>query len=197
MCIKESQTKLGKLFEWQENKLDGIEVPVNSRSRVYLGLLHLTHEHEKAIEILVGRKLYGSVFSLIRPLFESYLRAIWLFHCANDAEFERFKRGKLDKTLGELIKDIERVEKYNVGVLSDIKAKNIKLMNDFTHGGISQALSRNRQDEISSNYPDEDIISAIIFAGSIGLMATMEIAYIIDNEDFAREILAKQKEFNQ
>ena len=195
MCIRDLQTKLGVLFEWQENALDGVEIPIDDRSRIYVGLLHLAHEHEKAIEILVVRKLYGSVFALIRPLFEAYLRAIWLLHCANDKEYEQFKRGKLEKILGELIEDIEKVDKYGVGVLSDIKESNWKLMNDFTHGGISQALSRNRPNAISSNYPDQDIISAINFAASIGLMATMEIAYITNNKKLVLEVLDKMKGF--
>lgn len=195
MEIEKQLAKLEEAIQWQDRKIDGIRIPSDERTRIVAGLIDLALEHEKSIGILVERKLYGSVFALVRPLFEAYIRAAWLRYCADESEIEKFKKGKLDKSIHSQIEEIEKVEGYDVGVLSDMKARNWKLMNDFTHGGISQAISRNTSSEITTNYPKEDILSAINFSISIGLFATMEIASIANNEEFAREILEKIKVF--
>lgn len=195
MEIEKQLAKLEEVIQWQDQKIDGMRIPSDERTRIVAGLINLALEHEKAIGILVDRKLYGSVFALIRPLFEAYIRAAWLRYCADESDIEKFKKGKLEKTIHSQIEEIEKVEGYDVGVLSDIKAKNWKLMNDFTHGGISQAISQNTPGEITSNYPEKDILGAIDFSISIGLWATMEIASIASNEQFAREILEKVKRF--
>lgn len=68
-------------------------------------------------------------------------------------------------------------------------------MNDFTHGGILQALGRNIVEFTKQNYPEKNIVGAIDFAISIGLFLTMEVAHIVNDEYFAREDLEKIEAF--
>ena len=193
MEIEEKIFRLEEMIRWQDQKINGIQVDLDSRSRIVVGLLDLVLEHEKSIGILSNQKLYGSVFALIRPLFESYIRAVWIRYCATDTDVERFIKGELDKKFGTLIDEIENVEGYDVKALSDIKSKNWKMMNDFTHGGISQAWARSKLNEITPSYPKEDQNSAVDFSVIVGLLATMEVANIINDENFAREIVEKME----
>jgi hypothetical protein len=119
-----------------------------------------------------------------------------LRNCATPDELEQFKKGKINKTFGSLIENIEKLQAYNVQVLSDIKNQSWAIMNDFTHGGILQALGRNKVDFIEPNYPEKNILGAIDFAISIGLLLTMEVAYIVSDEKFAREVLEKMEAFS-
>lgn len=186
---------LEEIIQWQDRTIHGVEIPTDERTLIVAGLIDLSFEHEKSIGILVRKKLYGSVFALLRPLFEAYIRAVWLRYCASEIEIEKLKKGKLDKSFGELIEEIEKVEGYDVNVLSDIKSQSWRLMNDFTHGGISQAASRNSKGEIASNYPERDILGAIDFTIVTGLFATMEVANIIKNQEFAAKVVEKMKSY--
>ena len=183
------------IYRWQDQKIHGLNIPSDERTRLVVGLIDLALEHEKSIGKLAANKFYGSVFALSRPLFEAYIRAVWLSNCATSAEIEQFKKGKINKKFGILIEDIEKLQGYDVQVLSDIKNQSWAIMNDFTHGGILQALGRNKVKFIEPNYPEKNILGAIDFAISIGLLLTMEVAKIVNDEIFAHEIFEKMKAF--
>ncbi|MBA7642435.1 hypothetical protein ES703_50128 [subsurface metagenome] len=42
----------------------------------------LALEHHESIYLLIDRKLYGSAFALVRPLFDTFYRAHWVCGCA-------------------------------------------------------------------------------------------------------------------
>jgi len=193
MKIEQKISKLEEVVQWQDKNIDGVQLPTDDRSRVVAGLLDLVLEHERSIGILSFRKQYGSVFALLRPLYEAYIRALWLRYCASESDVRRFKKGKLDKTFASLIEEIEKVKGYDENALSEIKSRNWKLMNDFTHGGISQAWGRNTANEITPNYPEDDKKGAIDFAIMIGLLAAAEIANITKDQTFAQQILDKME----
>lgn len=106
------------------------------------------------------------------------------------------KKGKIKKVFGELIEDIERLPGYDVRVLSDIKYRSWAIMNDFTHGGVLQALGRSSAEFIEPHYPEKNILGAIDFAISVGLFLTMQVAYIVNDGAFAKEVLAKMVAFS-
>lgn len=197
MDIENKLDTLEGLIRWQDQKIHGLNIPSDERTRLVVGLIDLALEHEKSIGNLATNKFYGSVFALSRPLFEAYIRAVWLRNCATSPEIEQFKKGKINKTFGALIEDIEKLQGYDVQVLSDIKNQSWAIMNDFTHGGILQALGRNKVDFIEPNYPEKNILGTINFAISIGLFLTMEVAHVVNDENFAHEVLEKMEDFSQ
>ena len=95
MSIEKFIIKFEETIQWQDQKIHGVEIPNKERDRVVAGLIDLALEHEKSISVLVHRKLYGSVFALLRPLFEAYIRAVWIRYCASDDELEKFKENRL------------------------------------------------------------------------------------------------------
>lgn len=197
MDIDKKLDTLEEMVRWQDQKIHGLNIPSDERTRLVVGLIDLALEHEKSIGNLATNKFYGSVFALSRPLFEAYIRAVWLRSCATSDQLEQFKKGKINKTFGKLVEDIEKLQGYDVQVLSDIKNQSWEIMNDFTHGGILQTLGRNKVDFIEPNYPEKNILGAIDFAISIGLFLTMEVANIVSDETFAREVLDKMQSFSQ
>ena len=183
-----------KLIQWADSKIDGLEISSDDRPRIAASCLDTALEHQKAIILLIANKLYGSAFALIRLLFEAYVRGVWLNYCANDKEIDKFKKGKLDKQFGELIKDIEKNDGYNVGTLSRAKRTGWKVMNSFTHSGFPQIIRRNTESTIEPNYEIEEIEKAINFTNAIGLLSCLEISFLAKKEDFSIEILEKIKE---
>ena len=174
-------------------KIEGVEFPASDRNRLAAACFHQALEHHESILVLVRRSLLGSVMALVRPMFEIYIRGIWLNICASDADLDKFQKGKLDRQFAEFISDIESHEGYNVGVLSEVKKSSWRAMNDYTHGGALQVIRRITPDSIASNYSDEQILEVIAFAGGVGYWATSEVALLARREDIATELLEELK----
>ena len=85
----------GNLVVWLDEKIDGIKIPSDFRSRVAGGCLDLTMEYQNAIVLLVSRRIYGAAAALMRPIAESYVRGVWLHKCATDADLKRFSKDKV------------------------------------------------------------------------------------------------------
>ena len=60
--------------EWLALRIEGLPLPVSDRDRLAAGCFHQALEHHEAIVKLVRRKLVGSAFALLRPLFELFVR---------------------------------------------------------------------------------------------------------------------------
>jgi len=190
----ESISNSERLIQWADSKIDGLEVSSDDRPRIVASCLDIAIEHQKAIILLIANKLYGSAFALVRLLFEAYIRGLWLNYCASDKEIDKFKKGKLDKEFGQLIKDIENIDGYNVGVLSKAKQAGWKVMNSFTHSGFNQVVRRNTNSTIEPNYPVEEVEEAINFANAIGLLSYLEISFLAKKNELSIEILKKIEE---
>ena len=96
--------------------------------------------------------------------------------------------------LTDLIKDIEKNEGYQGGVLSKAKKAGWNKMNCFTHSGFSQVVRRNTESSIEPNYDPEEIKEAMDFTNAIGLLTSLELSFLTKNEALSLEILEKTKE---
>ena len=182
-----------ELIRWLDQHIDGIEISSEERTRLAAGCLDTALEHHQAILLLVSRSLFGSAFALVRLLFEAYIRGIWLHRCASDSELDLFKAEKLDKSFGTFIEEIERIEGFEAGVLSDTKLKSWKAMNSYTHSGFMQIVRRNTASTIEPNYTEDEILEALNFANAIGLLSALEISHLARSEELANSILEQAK----
>ncbi len=99
-----------------------------------------------------------------------------------------------------MIDDLEGEEAFNVGVLSEIKQESWDAMNSFIHTGRLQVIRRISATELGSNYPAEEIVGTLDFAGSIAILAALAIVNVTtgdedDKEELARRLLERMKEF--
>lgn len=188
--------KSEKLIQWVDSKIHGLEISADDRTRIAAGCHDVAMEHQKSIVLLVANSLYGSAFSLVRLIFEAYIRGVWLYRCATKKEVEKFKKGKIEKTVGQRISEVENIEGYEVGTLSKAKETSWKNMNSYTHSGFNQVVSRITESSIEPNYNDEEIRQCLYFASTIGLMSAIEVTLMAKSESMALELLEKIKEFS-
>lgn len=186
-----------QLIQWLDSRIDGVEIKSVIRHRLAGGCLDVAREHQKAIVLLIAHRLYGSAFSLVRLIFEAYVRGVWLHQCASDVDLKRFETGALDRTFHSLIADIERLESFSAGVLSAVKKKSWSAMNSFTHTGFAQVVRRNKEGTIEPNYGEAELLQALDFANGIALMAAVEIAHLANDDALANELLEKAKEISK
>ena len=93
-----------------DEKTDLLGFVVNSDREIVSGaLFDICLDHAKGIVVTLENKLYASSYALVRPLFESFVRAAWIQHCACDSEISYVKNK--DKFKISFEKMLEAVEK--------------------------------------------------------------------------------------
>jgi len=192
----ENEIQVSEQFvQWLNQKIDGLQIKPDDRFRLAAGCLDIALEHQKSIVLLTVHHLYGSAASLVRLIFEAYVRGIWLLYCASDEQLDQFKNDKLDKRFYELLEDIEKHEAFKVGTLSYVKEKSWKIMNSLTHSGFYQVTRRNKVGEIAPDYTNEEIIDALQTANSFAILTAIAIADMAHNERLAKEVFEKGMDY--
>jgi hypothetical protein len=180
-------------IQWLDRQTDGVALNANRRTLLAAGCLDMAVEHQKAITLLIENKLSGSALSLVRLLFESYIRGLWLKYCATDSDLERFSQDKDIGKFSDILAAVEQNEGYKSGILSQAKLRSWQTMNSFTHTGISQVSRRHSEGYVEANYSDDELIEAIQFSCAIGWLVAIAICDLADNVALAEVILGKAR----
>lgn len=179
---------------WIDARVDGLDIPNNVRVRLAAACLDMALEHHCAILLLTRQGRYGSAAALVRCAFEAYVRGVWLYYCATDAELDRLRHSdRIDKDFRTLIAELEQHEAFNVGVLSQVKDQSWRAMNSMTHGGMQQLSRRMTADEIRPSYTDAEADDAVSSATWMALLAAITVATIAGDENLARAVLDRAK----
>jgi hypothetical protein len=185
--------KSEELIRWLDRQVDGLPLAEDSRRyRLAAGCLDMAMEHQKAMVVLVAKKLFGSAFSLIRLISEAYIRGIWLHRRADENELEKFVKGDVPM-YAHLLDAVERLESHQDKVFSTIKQQSWAAMNAYTHTGFHQIVRRQKEASIEPSYDEAEIIQAVKFANWIGCLAAIAICDLCNNADVANTILERIK----
>lgn len=186
-----------EISRWLCEKLNGIEIPNNNRTRVSAGCFDVSMEHQISVTILTENRLFGSAFALARCAFESYIRGAWFKYCASEQEIENFLKGKFEHTYQKLVDDIEACDKYSGNALSTIKNSGWKFLNDFTHTGSRQVIRRHTETYVESSYPEDEVIDMLDFVNVTSLLAGYDAFFLSKtvDESEAASFLNKIKEY--
>jgi len=157
------------------HSLEGIQMGADDKS-LFPSLFHsLVIEHHRSIVVLVENCLYSSASSLVRCLFEAYVKGLWFAKCAKESDFEQLREDSFNKDFYKLVKGIDKVS--NNG-LSTAKERYWPNLNSLTHGGTAQLCRRLNGDEITSNFDEVFIKSILKFSDSFALLACGELVEI-------------------
>jgi hypothetical protein len=174
---------------WGDQRLARLEA--TDRLRLSGTCFDQVQEHVRATCLLIRYELIGSAFSLARTTFETFFRGLWLRHCATDKEVADFQKDEVAKKRHEIIKAIESIDVYNVGVLSRISSSYWSAMCSYTHGGYLPAVRRITSRGIEPNYSLEEIKQVTLFASAWALLAGYEIFDMASRVDLCEAILGR------
>lgn len=152
-------------------------------------LLTVTIDHAQGIRILLSQGAYPSSAALMRVVFETYIRAMWLWECANEKQVDAFiKKDRVISLEGngihfkDLVKAVEVSHKLPA-YLSEIQANAWKGLNSLTHGGNIQ-LARNFDGKTIRHCYDNDLVNEVIeFATMLTCLAFSGILDLADNKN--------------
>lgn len=138
----------------------------------------LSMEHATAAMLLLQNEMEASGMALLRPQFESLVRAFWLMYAASEAQVEKLsmpltqesaRRGHDLPMLSEMLKRLEGTPEaptHIVAQLQEYKDITWKALNSFTHGGI-HPLSK-----YVTGYPPKLVFDTLCNSNGIFMMAT-------------------------
>jgi hypothetical protein len=178
-----------KLIHQDLNKL---EFKLGHKNRIHFPLFSSAIDHCIAITFLNKECMTTSMYALIRPSLENYLRAMWVKYCCEYSEIETdLTEMHIPKRIEVLIKEVDNAvpEFKDNAYLDTTLGVLIPNLHDFTHGGI-QSIARQYSGDILTNIRDEqEVISVLKFSVFISSLAYNEIVKC----NVGTEILQEQK----
>lgn len=180
-----------ELHDWITSRLDGLKISTKRRVLLAVSCYDIVIEHHFGIVILLQSRISGSAFALVRPLFETFVRGIWLRHCATEEQIASYVSDKLELQFWQLLQAVESVDGFQEGVLSDLKKSAWHAMNSYTHGGIQQAGRRISGEYIEPHFSADEIDEVIKMSGSFALFAFQQVAIEANRIDLANEALER------
>lgn len=176
-----------ELYDWLTPRLDGLEIKKSKRVLLSVGCLDQAIEHHFAICQLLKCMVNGSAFALVRLIFESFVRGVWLKNCATESQLRKFETDKLKLQFWELLEAIESLESFRSGMLGRLKEQAWTAMNSYTHTGFQQASRRFGKELIEPTYTDAEVIEVLKISGSFALLSFQQIAAEGNRLDLAQE----------
>jgi hypothetical protein len=177
------------LYPWIERRLDGLEIPRSSRSLLSVSCHDVVIEHHLAVFTLISAKIYGSAFTLTRPIFETFVRGVWLRHCADEDDLIKYQKDKIEPKFQTLLDAIEETEAFKSKSLSALKGQAWHAMNSYVHGGIQQISRRLSSGEIYPDFLEREIDEVVRLSQTFALLSFIQIAVESKRDDLAHEAL--------
>jgi len=192
---QEFQTQV-VISQWVDDNFK-IKLPSDNKSLIAIGCFDITIEHHAAICLLFKSGMYGSMFALLRSIYEGYVRGQFIKYCATVLEIEMFKKDTLDITFKELVNRIEQSIDLSGSSLSTLHKTSWKKFNSFTHAGF-QHITRKHKNGITGavNYPENELIQGLRISGSFSLLAAGELAVLAEDQELVNATLEKMREYS-
>lgn len=179
------------LHTWIFLRLDGVPLPKTRRFLLAIAAFDVVLDYFTGITALVEKRAYGSAFALVRSIFETFVRAVWLKDCANDEELAAFEQDEYARNFYLILSKVEKLEAFKSGTLSDLKKQAWAAMNSYTHGGIHQIARRVKGNAIDPNYLDEEVIEVLRMGQMFALLAFIQIVKVSGRIDLEQSAIQK------
>lgn len=168
-----------------------VEMWQSEKNRAAAASFGIALDHHAAIVFLMKNTFYSSSFALLRCLFESYLRGLWLKHCATDTQVSDFFQGsEPPKTM---VAEIESTEAFVCGALSRIKKANWNAMCAFTHTGGQHLQRWQTPDSVEPTFAPDELEECLNCAELFGAMAGLELVQLSKSGAEGADVLRLMK----
>lgn len=180
---------LHQYFESICAELNNVQFTYQDKNRLYIPLFSSSIDHCISLNILKDKNITTSMYALVRPAVENYLRAMWVKYSSEfDSLKDHFPR-KVEYLVDAVTQIKPELESYYF-LKSAITNSACININDFTHGGM-QSIARQYDEEkgeLTYKRDEEEIISIQKLSVLISLLSYIEIiqdnsnAYILNSD---------------
>ena len=179
------------LSYWLHQKIHGKRFPVGRRRSWGVSLLQHSWDVADAIIILLERDLPGPAWTLARPLCESFVRGVWILHCASDEEVESFRKAKPPSFLRllEALGNHNESKLHEAWILKQMENKNV--FHDFTHRGIEHVLRRIDENVVEPHYPECELKYLVGLGTEVYIRVGCELFALMNDAEATRQLCEK------
>lgn len=185
---------LKQYFKLINSDLNKVEFTFQDKNSLYTPLFSSSIDHCISINILKDHNLTTSMYALVRPAAENYLRAMWVKYSDEVVSLnDDLTEMHFPKRIEHLVEVVtqKKPELESVHSLKSVIDCTFKNMHDFTHGGI-QSIAR-QYDEANATLTyerdPEEITSIVKLSILISFLSYTEII----QENTASELLNFEK----
>lgn len=154
-------------------KMDTDKVAVKAAATLFA----LAIDHTQGIKFCLSNSAFPSAYSLLRVLFETYIRGMWLEKCADEEQLNKYINEdkvvtKKNKNLhfGDMVLEVEKNHQITA-YFSKIKDRTWNWLNSQTHSGSAQLHNNFSGSSIMHCYDDESINEVIEFSTMLACMS--------------------------
>jgi Family of unknown function (DUF6988) len=183
-----------ELALWLHENTNEKSVPNTVRVRTGLAILQLSMDIADAIVVLLEARLPGPALSLARPLFEGYVRGLWLLRYASDSEVESFNNGTCPQ-FPALLSAIGTDAESGGAWIHANKAANMIAFHDLTHGGSEHVKRRSPADGIEPSYPEQELEGLMKFGIEVRIRIGAYLLSLMGNEVAMEELNRRASAF--
>ena len=166
--------------------------PGDTKNQLLAAYVDIALEHHKAIWLLSASELNGSALALVRPMFDAYLRALWINKVASAEEVEQASRDKLwfpkmSKMRDDIqqayfpipaVKDPEAAEREKLAeTFFQSLGETWTTLNSYTHPGGLQIVRRFTGDRVKPKYSEDEIAEALN-AATVALLMVVQMFFV-------------------
>jgi hypothetical protein len=183
------------LSRWLHAQTHSAAIDVRQREAVALATLQQSLDIDDAIAILLEDRMPGPAWALARPLFESYVRGLWLLHFASDEQIEKFLDGKCPP-LSKLATKIGTAPETGAAWVNAY-SKNLHDLHDLTHGGVQHFRRRIADGELRPNYPKAELLNLVILCIEVQIRVGAELLTLTNNMVAMETLMSLAKELRK
>lgn len=177
-------SNLRRLLDAIGKVVHGAQISTEDKCRVPATLYNISLQHAHAIAALIDSGLVSSAFALVRPMFETYIRASWISNCAKDDVVSRFvSDDEFRERIPSMLIALDGVRKLN-GYLAHL-GNDLSGLHSYTHGGLRIIAQNITEEDIGQAFPDSEVVNMLKFASVISFLSftgISELAGIVNEE---------------
>lgn len=161
------------------------------------GMLHISMEHQDAMEQLIKGERYFSAAALLRPTIEALLRGLWLSRCATDEQIKALLADGKEPPgylhIANAIIGAEPAYGRLRGFLDAAVPQEVK--HDFTHGGRIQLEASLAQLTSDAGYVPFYTHTLLQHIALYRFFTCVEMLHLIKSETASKKLRASFSEF--
>lgn len=164
------------LAHWSHLRLNEQPFNASTRNQISLALFQHALDLTDATIILIQHDLPGPALALSRPMFEAYVRGLWVSKCADDAQVEHIRETEDFQPwrVRELIEGLSKTATEEYEWINRINIE-ISTLNDMTHGGWSHISRRQSDGSIEPSYTPKDMNWLLAILIEVQIRVTCEL----------------------
>ncbi|NOI73973.1 DUF6988 family protein [Vibrio owensii] len=169
----------------------------SNRNRLALALMYTSNTHCCSIQQLISKNLPSSAFALARSQVETYLRAIWVFNCANTEQINKILHGGNFPKKHRILEQLMELDEFKDSMLKENVDKMWSTLCDFTHGGGIQSSWHIGRNTIGDHYGHKQIKELLKLTCKISLLNALAMAKVSDAEDVSNKLLLSYRRIHK